>query len=696
MRWMIAAAAVLLAMLACGAGTEAARQPPLTGWLNFGNGPSRTGATAAGVDPAALRPLWFRDTPGVQTVQPLAVNGVPGRGQTTVYVATSAGRLVAYAPNGYVRWQRSLGVAPNPCPQLDGYRMTGTPVVDAATRAIYVADAFGLLHALDLVTGAERAGWPVQLYDDPSDELVWGALTAVRGSIYVGTASYCDQPMVGKLIRVEIASRRRTAFELVTKAQGGGGGIWGWGGVAYSATRDSLFAVTANAFEGGSNTGASFDEAAGYGEHLVEFSRDLHVRAADHPATVESPGDFDFSGSPVVFTPPGCAETVAATNKNGRLFLWRSAAIAQGSFVDLQVQPKSQAQPLLTQLAYDPRTRSLFVLTAYALVRVSVGSCDSAHVVWQARMPFATLHGSPTVAGKTVWITAAGSPASFRGYDTVTGRLRFKAAAGVLAFVPPAIVGGRVFQGAEHAFAVPRPRPSTTQAVVGRPQAYTSWIDPRHGWQSREQAVYATSDAGKTWRLIRRGPAQRVLALTATRGVISVGTPNGCNCAQQQLWTGDGGRSWHPTHVLTKDFSGAGNRIFTWTGNVVRTVAWPPRSPGRTTPLGAAVAGVEPAADGFVALLTSAGRGFDDAPRLALARRGAVSSIELPSISGRVLVRSLTVQWPQLAVRSFLYTDEGRQTVGWQSADGGESWAKAANDVVLRRAPALSWAGTAP
>jgi outer membrane protein assembly factor BamB len=144
MRWMIAAAAVLLAMLACGAGTEAARQPPLTGWLTFGNGPSRTGATAAGVDPAALRPLWFRDTPGVQTVQPLAVNGVPGRGQTTVYVATSAGRLVAYAPNGYVRWQRSLGVAPNPCPQLDGYGMTGTPVVDAATRAIYVADAFGL------------------------------------------------------------------------------------------------------------------------------------------------------------------------------------------------------------------------------------------------------------------------------------------------------------------------------------------------------------------------------------------------------------------------------------------------------------------------------------------------------------------------------------------------------------------------
>ena len=502
--------------------------------------------------------------------------------------------------------------------------------------------------------------------------------------------------MVGKLIRVEIASRHRSVIELVPKAQGGGGGIWGWGGVAYSAQRDSLFAVTANAFEGGSNAGAHFDEAAGYGEHLVELTRDLHVRAADHPETIQSPGDFDFSGSPVVFRAPGCTETVAATNKNGRLFLWHSAAIEQGTYVDVAVQPTTQEQPLLTQMAYDEKTRSLFVLTAYALARVAVGDCETAHVVWQARMPVATLHGSPTVAGSTVWITAGGSPSSFRGYDTKTGRLRFKAPAGVLAFVPPAIVGGRVFAGAQHAFAVAKPRPSRAQAAVGRPTAYTSWSDSKHGWQSRERGVYATGDGGKTWQPIYNSPAQRVLALTAKRGVISVGKPGGCNCAQQQLWTGDGGRSWHATHVLAKDFSGDGSRLFTWTDNVVRTVAWPPRSAGRAVPLGGAIAGVGPASDGFVALLTSAGRGWDDAPRLAFVRRGAVSSIELPEVSGRVLVRSLTVQWPQLSVRSFLFTDAGRRTVFWRSRDGGESWTKAANDTVLRRRAALSWPSTAP
>ena len=46
---------------------------------------------------------------------------------------------------------------------------------------------------------------------------------------------------------------------------------------------------------------------------------------------------------------------------------------------------------------------------------------------------------------------------------------------------------------------------------MGRPQAYTSWSDPKHGWQSRERGVYATGDGGKTWRLIYGAPAQRVL-----------------------------------------------------------------------------------------------------------------------------------------------------------------------------------------
>ena len=97
---------------------------------------------------------------------------------------------------------------------------------------------------------------------------------------------------------------------------------------------------------------------------------------------------------------------------------------------------------------------------------------------------------------------------------------------------------------------------------------------------------------------------------------------------------------WHVTQCSRRRSRAPASRIFTWSGAVVRTVAWPPRQAGRAVPLGDAVAGVGPAADGFVALLTSAGRGWDDTPRLAFVRRGAVSSVELPEVSGRVLVRS--------------------------------------------------------
>src|SRR4029453_14058626 len=152
-----------------------------------------------------------------------------------------------------------------------------------ATHAIYVADAFGRVHALDLATGAERPGWPATVYTDFRRELVWGALTAVGGSLYFGTGSYCDRKMVAKVFRVDIATGGVSQWEVVPKRLGGGGGVWGWGGLAYSAARGSLNAVTGNAFEGGLNRGKRFREYAGYGERLVELGTDPRVRAPRPP-----------------------------------------------------------------------------------------------------------------------------------------------------------------------------------------------------------------------------------------------------------------------------------------------------------------------------------------------------------------------------------------------------------------------------
>jgi hypothetical protein len=666
--------AVLVALLG-GGQLRAAVPPPLTGWLSFGNGAARTGSTSESLDVRSLRPEWFRETDGMATTQPLVVHGTPAGDQTTAYVATTAGRVIAYAPNGYVRWQRTLGAAPNSCPQLAAYGIVGTPVVDAKTRALYVADGFGLLHALDLVTGHDHAGWPVQLYDDSSAELVWGALADVGGSIYVGTGSYCDRPMEGKLIRVQIATRRVSSWIAVPEALGGGGSVWGWGGPAYSNARNSLFVVTGNAFEGGTNTGAVFDEAAGYGEHLVELSPSLQVVAASHPDDVRGSNDFDFVGSPVIFTPPGCGELVAAANKNGRVFLWRTASIETGPVADVAVQAESLSQPLLTQPAYDPKTRSLYVVTFTSLVRIVLDGCAGAHVAWQAKFPHTTLQGSPTVAGTTVWVALSGSPARIRGYDAVSGRLRYDRAVGGMSFAPPVMVGGRLFEGAEHGLADRSARAGAPVARASPVHAYTSWSDKRHAWQSRELGVYATDDGGRRWRKIYPAYAQRVLRLSGQTGVISVGAGRiGCDCRERQLWTGDGGRTWHETRALGPNFTGSGRELYSWSGEGLRRAAWPPTRSAPLAALPLTIADAVPVPGGVATLLTAAGRSWDNAARITILRGDMESTITLPATSGRVLARALTADWPKIVVRTYVFTDRGRRTVLWRSTNGGESW----------------------
>ena len=112
-------------------------------------------------------------------------------------------------------------------------------------------------------------------------------MTLVNGSLYVGTGSYCDRPMVGKVIRLDLASRQLSSWVSVPQRLGGGGSVWGWGGVSYNPERGTLFVATGNAFRGGSNVGKRFREWAGYGEHVVELSLDLKVQSAHHPPADE-------------------------------------------------------------------------------------------------------------------------------------------------------------------------------------------------------------------------------------------------------------------------------------------------------------------------------------------------------------------------------------------------------------------------
>jgi DNA-binding beta-propeller fold protein YncE len=682
-------AATLVLLLLVGGGGAAAQ--PSGSWLVYGNDLARTSATDTSLSPPSVRPAWYAPISGRVSAQALVAQDVPSPGLRTVYVATSKGVLYALAENGYVRWRADLGQLERVCQQIDGYGVTGTPAIDPATHAIYVADAFGRIHSLDLATGAERPGWPVTAYTDFRRELVWGALTIVDGSVYFGTGSYCDRMMVGKIFRVQIATGAVSQWEVVPKRLGGGGGVWGWGGLAYSAARDSLYAVTGNAFEGGTNTGKRFREYAGYGERIVELGPDLRVRGSSHPRDIRQKNDLDFVGSPVLFRHSVCGEVAAALNKNGFLYLWRTRRLGAGPVSSLRLSKPTLAAPLLSQAAYSPRTGALYVSTPGRLVRVDVDGKCRARVAWGRKVGSGLFNGSPTIAGDTVWLVEnANAGSALVAFQATSGQPRLQVRLAGPTYVAPTVAGGRIYvptyMGGVQGFALASVLGRQSGGAGSSLNEYRSFSDGLHGWVSREDGVYSTDDGGATWRLVYPRSAVRVARVSPSSGMISVGDRiSRCGCRQVRLWTANGGALWTRTPgAVGSGFAAAAGTLWWWRGaSLFRAAAWPPGPRGlngvRVAAGKGAIVDVQPVPGGAAALVSRrvGGFGFDRTPLLRFAQNGSVRNRVLPAVGGDVLVRSLEVAWPEIAVHgvdvtAFTRREEG--SVLWRSVNGGATW----------------------
>jgi PQQ-like domain len=657
----------------------------------YGNDPTRTSMTETLLLPSALRPAWYTPVSGRISSQALVAENVPAPGQRTIYVATSKGIVYALGENGYIRWRVELGQLDRICQQIDGYGVTGTGVIDLSTRALYLADAFGRLHALDLVTGTERAGWPVQLYTDHRKELVWGAMTLVNGSIYVGTGSYCDRPMVGKVLRVNLATKQVSRWVSVPLRLGGGGSVWGWGGVAYSPQRGSLFVATGNAFRGGTNVGKRFKESAGYGEHMVELSLDLAVRGAHHPPQMRGL-DIGFSGSPIPFAHPFCGDLVAAINKDGFIYVWRATNVTAGTLFRLRLSNPTSHAPLLSQPAYSPRTGSIYVATPGRLVRVDVTRRCRGRVTWGRKVGNGLFNGSPTIAGDIVWLAEnANRGTSLLGFDARSGAQRYRARIAGATYTAPTVVGDRLYVGTYTGGVQGFALSSGLHRLVGAGESplpeYRSFAGPLNGWASREDGVYATENGGATWRLLYPRSAIRVARVSALTGMISVGDRAlGCACRQRRLWTPDGGVSWRPTsEAVGNGFIGSAGTLWWWRGGALfRATHWPPGAAGlrgvRVARLPGVIVDARAVPGGVVALVSHrvAGLGFDRRPRLLFVqRRRKPKVLRLPWAAGEVVARSVDVAWPAMTVRGhdgvgFIRREEG--SIEWRTIDGGAKW----------------------
>jgi hypothetical protein len=671
-----AAGLVVVALL-----SGAARGAQSPGWTTYGGDAGRSGFVAAAISPSSVKTSFVLPVRGRVTSQVLAARDVPSPGLTTLYVATTAGYVYAVSETGYVRWRVDLGQLANPCAQLDGYGVGGTPVIDSASATLYVADALGRLHALDLATGVERAGWPVTIYSDPANELVWGALAFAHGHVYVPTGSYCDAgPFVGKVIGVDVTTREVSTWSAVPPELGGGGAIWGWGGVAANERLDRLFVVTGNAFEGGTNRGADFSEAAGYGESLVSLTPDLHVAGASHPDSIDEPLDLDFVGSPVTFERPGCGELAVGVDKNAQVFAWRAADVGAGPLWTVDLERFDPDNPVLSQLAYDPGRGALYAVTGARVVRVDIRADCSATVAWSRELGTDSLNGSPTVTGSAIWFAVSGTP-RLVAVEPETGRNLLTLPLPGLTVTAPTVVDGRIFVGTFTGQLVGFASSSAPPVAAGPPApaapAHSSWLDRRHGWASRETGVWSTDDGGRHWQRIFARPAAEVVRTSLRVGVIRVASvTKGCACAYD-LWTKDGGRHWTATRAIAGGLTGRGTSLY-WVaagGTSIQQVSpWPPTA-----------AGIRPreiaSVDGTVVSLTLVPRGV---AALVRGTSGAVSvvvvrgadreAVSLPAPPGSLIGASLSSSGDEVIVDGTVFDGDRTERVRWTSTGGQDGW----------------------
>lgn len=273
----------------------------------------------------SLRTSWYPDEPRL-TPQLLQEEGafaqnfeVPVQGQVyaqplvsegTLFVATEDDRIYGIdAQTGEVRWERKVGVPWNSadigCEDLAPHvGVTGTPVIDPNTNTAYffaksyegeeeAGPPIWKMHAVDLSTGNERAGFPVTIQGeaenlpettfDPTHELQRPALLLMNGVVYAGFGGHCDiTPFHGWIVGVSTAGQIKTMWATTEKTHSGAAVWMGGGGIASDREGQILFA-TGNSWSPGKGPGSQPHEG-----HLG----DSVVRAQIEPDGTLKPKDF--------------------------------------------------------------------------------------------------------------------------------------------------------------------------------------------------------------------------------------------------------------------------------------------------------------------------------------------------------------------------------------------------------------------
>jgi hypothetical protein len=315
--------------------------------------------TNANLHEAGLTPLNVRQgsfgklgsfpADGQVYTQPLYVSNLrfpSGDTRNVLFIATMHNTVYAYdadRPSGVgLLWQVNLGqsfpTALWHAPYTDispEVGILGTGAIDLSGGVLYVvaetlqdgAAAFSL-HALDLLTGAERMNGPVVITAqasgsgagsvggvvpfDPRQHLQRPGLLLANGAVYIGFGSHMDQsPWHGWVVSYDAADLTAQRGVFLTTRSGEGGAVWQSGRGLAADDAGSVYSMTGNGdFDGTGNFGESFIKLSGASATLADWFTPKNWKTLTDV-------DADLSTGPAVI--PG-THNIVGGDKYGQLY----------------------------------------------------------------------------------------------------------------------------------------------------------------------------------------------------------------------------------------------------------------------------------------------------------------------------------------------------------------------------------------
>jgi PQQ enzyme repeat len=392
------------------------------------------------------RILGFNGTiSGNVYAQPLYIENAPSRRAMVIVVTESNNVYALDGSTGSIIWQRNVGTpiaSGLPCGNINPLGITGTPVVDLASRSLFfdaeTTPSPGtfkhMIYSLNVDTGAINPGWPVDVNAavpgfDSSVQSQRAALGIVGNILYVpygGRFGDCGN-YHGRLVGVPINNPGSVTSWATTAT---GGGVWGVGGVANDGTNP--FVATGNTF----NTGGVWKG----GEAIIRFQPGPIFTGS--PSDYWAPtnwqsldnGDIDLGGSgPVLLDVPGATPSslVLALGKDGNAYLLDRSNLGGVStpVASSHVSSSSIIQAAATyrtsQGTYVVFRASSATLSAFRINPTNPPTITSVWSVTQSGVgsPFVT--STDGTNNMIVWSVGASGDQRLHGYDGDTGAVIF-------------------------------------------------------------------------------------------------------------------------------------------------------------------------------------------------------------------------------------------------------------------------------